>query len=331
MTTAQKNIKFEKSANWIVWLFFVRIRAQVNNIWNFVNLDVKMRPLHLIRSVESMYEETLKIDQFDVNDFELYKTKTIIYKTQLTKYNIQHEIFKRLIIYIQIIIFITAVVFIQKVKTHSWNLLRALKKRFVSFNEYRRLKIEIKYWDLCRGPNNQNIDKWLNSWQLIYFESKKLHVAEMQNNRSIKNFIFSLIKKNEAWTNAHVRLINEKKKNNKLYEIIKEFRIYNRLKLNLKLQFYSHETFSTNSHQSKNLSLVDIKFDLKKNHNSYKKQKSSLSCVCERRCGRATSPKSWGGEFQNRNNLSPAVLREFICFSPFVLIYRLMTNEHFSS
>ena len=238
-----------------------------------------MKSFHLIKSIESMYEKTLKIDHFDVNDFELYKTKTIIYKTQLTKYNIQHEIFKRFIIYIQIIIFITVAVFIQKMKIYSWNLLRVLKRRFVSFDEYRRLEIEVKYWNFCKGSNNQNIDKWLNSWQLIYFESKKFHVIEMQNNKSIKNFIFLLMKKNETWTNVHMQLINEEEKNSKLYKIIKKFRIYNRLKLNLKLQIHSHEVFSADFHQSKNSSFVDIKFDLKKNHSSYKKQKSSLSCV----------------------------------------------------
>ena len=78
-----------------------------------------MKSFHLIKSIESMYEETLKtIEHFDVNDFELYKTRTIIYKIQLTKYNIQHKVFKKFIIYIQNIIFIIAAVFIQKVKTH---------------------------------------------------------------------------------------------------------------------------------------------------------------------------------------------------------------------
>ena len=45
-----------------------------------------------------------------------------------------------------------------------------------------------------------------------------------------------------------MQLINEKEKNSKLYEIIKKFRIYNQLKLNLKLQIYSHKIFSTDSH-----------------------------------------------------------------------------------
>ena len=261
----------------------MRTRAQIDNIWELVNLDVKMRSSHLIKSIESMYEETLKtVEHFDVVDFELYKTRTVIYKAQLAKYNIQHEVFKKFIIYIQNIIFITAAVFIQEVETHSWNLLRILKRRLISFDEYRRLKIEVKYRELCKKSKNQNIDKWLNSWQLIYSKNKKFHVVEMQNNKSIKNFIFSLMKKNEAWTNVHVRLINEEEKNSKLYEIIKEFRIYNRLKLNLKLQIYSHEIFFADFHQSKNSSLVDIKSDLKRNRNNYKNQKFDSLCQCEK-------------------------------------------------
>lgn len=177
----------------------MKTRAQIKNIWNYVNFHIIMRSFHIIKFIESMYEELLKTTKnFNLKNFELYKTRTIIYKTQLMKYFIQHKTFKKFIIFIQNIIFIIVDIFIQEIKIHFWNLLRALKKRLISFDEFCKLKIEIKYQYFCRNPNNRKIDKWFDSWQLIYSKGEKFQITKMQGNKSIKDFIFSLMKKNEA-------------------------------------------------------------------------------------------------------------------------------------
>lgn len=181
MATNQKNIKLEKPADWTVWLLFIRTRAQIDNIWDLVDPDIEERPLYLTRPIEPTYEGPLETTKdFSITDFELYKARAVIYKAQLAKYTIQHEAFKGLITYIQSTISAAAAVFIQEVEAHPWNLLKALKRRLAPSDEYRRLEIEVKYRELCKGPGNQDIDKWLDSWQLTYSEGKELHVAEKQ-------------------------------------------------------------------------------------------------------------------------------------------------------
>ena len=158
MATNQKNIKLEKPADWTVWLSFVRTRAQIDNIWDLVNPDIEERPPHLTRPIEPTYEGPLDATtDFNITDFELYKARAVVYKAQLAKHTIQHEALKGLITYIQSTIFAATAIFIQEVEAHPWNLLGALKKRLASSDEYRRLEIEVKYRDLCRGPGNQDI------------------------------------------------------------------------------------------------------------------------------------------------------------------------------
>ena len=53
--------------------------------------------------------------------------------------------------------------------------------------------------------------------------SKALRVYEMTEER---DFIYSLMEKDEAWANAHLAVINQTIEDNTLFNLISEFRNY---------------------------------------------------------------------------------------------------------
>jgi hypothetical protein len=184
MIIATKQIKLKKFVDWITWLSFVKIRAQKNNIWELVDSNKNIRSFYLIKSIESMIMKSINAKKF-LRDYEIYKIRIIVYKTALTRYNDQKETFKNLIQFIQFIVFTSAAIFIQNVNAHSWDQLRALKQRLTSFDQIREIEIETKHNDLCKRSINQNVEKWLNAWQLNYVEIKKLKIFEFSKNRSM--------------------------------------------------------------------------------------------------------------------------------------------------
>lgn len=62
--------------------------------------------------------------------------------------------------------------------------------------------------------------------------------------RSIRDFIFALMNKDEGWASARLILINQATKKNYLFELIEDYRNYAMLKHAHKTHTHSHSTFS---------------------------------------------------------------------------------------
>lgn len=172
-----------------------------------------------------------------------------IHKTKLTRYETQREFFKQLLKHIQSTISTEAAIFIAEEEAHPYNLLRALKLRYAPTDQTKKMKIEAKYRELCRGPANQDVEKWLDAWQQTYTTGKALKVYEMTEERPIRDFIYSLMDKDEAWANAHIALIDKKVEDNSLFNLISEFRNHTRMKASRKLHHSTHSAFSATGHQ----------------------------------------------------------------------------------
>ena len=219
-----------------------------DKIWNLVNFDKKTKSNDLLKSKKSLYEKN-EIN-IDLQIYVVWKTKIEIHNKIMTKYEKQRETFKQLIKHIQSTISIDVVVLIANEFSHSYNLFRTLKLRFVSTDQNKKIQIKTKYHELCKKSKNQNLNKWLNVWRKTYIIDKTLNVYEMIKKQSIKNFIYNIINKNEIWTNAYLTFIDEKIKNDNLFHLIAKFKNHIRMKSNRKLHHSTHSTFLVSEQSS---------------------------------------------------------------------------------
>ena len=246
-----KQIRLQKPADWTVWLFFVRMIAEKNDIWKLIDPSFSEKPGNINKPVASEFDDSGKIN---LQAYEKYKAKQGIYKTRLNVYKKQNEAFKQLMKHIQSTICAEAAIFLADEKAHPYNLLKTLKLRYAPNDQAKKIQIETKYRTLSMSPGNQDVEKWLNEWQQTYVAGKALKVYEMTEKRPIRNFIYNLMNKDEAWTNAHFAVINATVTENSLFNLISKFRNHTRLKTSRKLKHSTHSTFSATNQSSENFS-----------------------------------------------------------------------------
>ena len=81
------------------------------------------------------------------------------HKLAQSKYEKQQFILNEIIKYIQTTISSENDIFIEKIKTHSYNLLITLRKKLASIDLTRKLTIEQQYRRICKKSRNQDVNK----------------------------------------------------------------------------------------------------------------------------------------------------------------------------
>ena len=235
-----------------------------------IDFDLFTRSANLLKPKKLVYENDN--NNIDFNVYTKWKAKMSLHRAVMTKYEKQRKVFKQLIKQIQSSIFTDVVVLIENEFSHSYDLLRTLKLRFASTDQNKKIKIKTQYRELCKKSKNQNLNKWLNAWKKTYITDKTLNVYEMIKKRSIRDFIYSIMKINKIWTNAHLALIDEEIKKDSLFNLITKFRNHTRMKSNKKLHQSNHSTFfvSTKSDQGR-----------KSENVSFQNKSQSQKCLCD--------------------------------------------------
>lgn len=82
-----------------------------------------------------------------------------LHRIVTVRYEKQREFFKQLIKQIQFTLSVNAAVFIANESSHFYNLLQTLKLRFAPSNQTKKIQIKIKYQELCKGSDNQDLKK----------------------------------------------------------------------------------------------------------------------------------------------------------------------------
>ena len=90
-----KQIKLQKPTDWTVWLSFIRMIAENDNVWDLINSELATRSFHLSKPIELAYDED--IEQIDLKQYNRWKTKMGLHKTVMIRYEKQKEIFKQII------------------------------------------------------------------------------------------------------------------------------------------------------------------------------------------------------------------------------------------
>ena len=243
-----KPMRLQKPADWSVWLSFIRMITMGDRIWDLVNPDLETKPQHLAEPIEPVF---VRGETLDLVAYNIYKADSEIHTKQLKKFQRQQDAFNGLVRHIQSTISAEAAVYLAEEKDpHPYKLLKRLKSRFAPTNTSRKIEIEAKHKELCRGPDNQNLDRWLDDWRLNYSVGKELDVAEFQKERPIRDFIYSVMGVDKAWGSAHVDEIEKTVTDDSLFKLIEKFRTYMKLMDSHKTYSGMHSAFSTDQDQS---------------------------------------------------------------------------------
>ena len=169
--STQKKIVLSKPEDWDSWISFVRNQAESHNVWNLIDPTLPVRPVDLARPLESLFELSNSVETFNPKAFEFYKAHRVVYKSRLARYNEQKTGFTAIITFIQETITVENAIFIQKIESHPYNLLVALKQRLAPSDRARSLYLEKRYEKLKKGPSDQDIETWINDWQRMYTDA----------------------------------------------------------------------------------------------------------------------------------------------------------------
>jgi hypothetical protein len=106
--------------------------------------------------------------------------------------------------------------------------LSILKKRLVSTNRIRRLKMIRKYKNLQKALKHQQLNQWLLNWEKIYAKTKRLNLSDVAKNRCAYDFLNSLRTMNLSFVSDKEMILNhemnQKKSSTFIRNILKEFR-----------------------------------------------------------------------------------------------------------
>ena len=219
-TIPQKRIMLTKSADWGAWLRYVEKKATYADIWDLVNPKLDTEPQALIKPTE--HERFDLNAEFDEKKYAKYKAQKDLFKSDNAEYKEQRKNFADLVDYIYSSISAENASYIEKSGTSAWQILRALKRRLAPSDDARRLAIEREYHQICKGPKNKDIHKWIDDWVRIYQKAKDYNVAEVSGNRPARDFLLSL--DSTYHTYSETSLVQEKHVEWTVDRIIEHFR-----------------------------------------------------------------------------------------------------------
>ncbi len=275
--TIVRKIVLIKSTDWDVWISFVRSRTENSEIWELVNSNLETKSIDLQRSINSSFNVSTRASEIDKDAYDLYKIQSHVYKTSLVEYEREKKVLSKLNSFIRKSLAIQNAMYIQKIDSHLWNVLRALKQRLAFTNTICSLEIERKYHQLCKRSERQEIEKWIENWQTTYADAKTYNVTEISETRSQRDFLLTVYSKESNFSNTELVKLNRNESED-LNTLIEDFRILIRLRAfrkekNSLIAFVTNRKLSDDDkNKNKDNSQNEISFD---------ERKSTRDCLCE--------------------------------------------------
>ena len=223
-------IVLKKPADWETWLSFVRIRAQINEIWDRINPELAVRPACLTKPAN---EPTFilprdEIADFDLPAYRLFKASYRSYKHDLRKYEKQQQAFLDIINFVQETIAFRHAELLVGEESHPWNILRALKKRLAPSDDDVSFEVQAAYHRLCQGPGI-DVELWVREWESTYLKAKRHGLAELTGTGPLMRFCSAIQSKEPIFAMAYEHKLDDGQTTDFL-DLLEKFRKFIRRK-----------------------------------------------------------------------------------------------------
>ena len=157
MIESKRKLKLNQLKDWDIWLSIIRVKIIDYQIWNLINSSTEEKSEKKSEFIKSNLN--IMSDDIFTEQHVRFKIAQSDYKRKLQEQKKQKKTMKKIISFIYDIINVFNLIYIQKMKIHSWNVLRALQARFTSSNAARNLKLIQQYFRLSRKSiSRQNVE-----------------------------------------------------------------------------------------------------------------------------------------------------------------------------
>lgn len=189
---SKKTVILSKASDWDKWLYLVQSRAKTTRIWDLVDPSKATKPTQLSEPQFPELAEPREGQAITPEAYEAYRSQSVRYRDLFTRFKRQEKALSDLTTYIQSSISIDNLSFIISTEPHPWNILRALQKRLTPTDQARLIELELQYRQLYKPPKLQGIEQWLKQWETFYTEATKHKLWEVEGQKPIRDFLFTL-------------------------------------------------------------------------------------------------------------------------------------------
>jgi len=192
--------------DWSEWIEIVKTKAKAGEIWEFVD------PSTVKTALPAFNEPTLPrpanvnpakttISNLDADEKEELQVLRQDYKQKSRRYEQQRAALGNLRIHIQETISRTYLPYTFNCETPH-DMLTALKQRAAPTDRARKMELVNQYRKMMKTPKDQSIEPWLQEWEKVYTECKKMKLPEVEEERPLFDFLTSISRISPEFTNA---------------------------------------------------------------------------------------------------------------------------------
>jgi hypothetical protein len=173
----------------------VNFMIKRSNIDEYVNLIKLVKSLESVKSIQFIFS-SIKIEITSFKNLIENKRRDLLmmrddFKKTMRTYRKKFEALKILNLHILITVDRFNLIYLMD-KTIVFAKLSALKKRLVSTNCIREMKIIRRYRDLQRVSKHQQLNHWLTKWETIFADATRLKLFDIQRHRALYDFLNAL-------------------------------------------------------------------------------------------------------------------------------------------
>ena len=261
--------------DWDEWIKIIKTKAKAAKIWEFMNPDTAKTDLPTLE--EPAFPKPTDVNAakttfatLSADEKEELQALRHEYKRQSKQYELQEAALGNLRIYIQESILRTYLTYTFDCEM-PYDMLVALKQQIASTNCAWKIELQNQYQKLIKPLRSQSIDFYLQEWEKIYTQCKKLKLPDVDENRPLFDFLNAISTISPGFTDYWLNDIQKQQDKGEelpdLYKIVELFR--NTRWLNDARENTSRGIFAA-TYQEKPL----------ENENSNAKTKKKHQCLC---------------------------------------------------
>lgn len=245
----KSSVILDKPSDWDEWLFLVKEKALINDIWQYTNPNLDVEPIQPIKPVRPT---PIDVDPQAITILDLTPDQRLTlqllrddYKSQEKDHVLLSKGIKELNSLICTTISRTNLTYILQDCDTPYRKLKALQRRLAPTDRARELELMQQYQDLKKAPRSQGIDKWLQQWEKIYADAVRLDLPDVQRDRPLYDFLQAVKSLDPSFSSANLTYIMRGKEVPTLFELVEQFRNARRINNASDKTAHSHSAFPT--------------------------------------------------------------------------------------
>ena len=206
-TVKVTSIILDTQADWDEWLSSIYAYAQARDIFHLIDLKKTVQPTHQPRPdmpvIKNEHGNVVEIENLLPDQREIYKLRYQQYKDRTAEVDKEKKALQEVIGYIRDTTTRRNLLHVDGLNT-PWSLLKALQKRLAPNDRARKVEVARQYQQLKKAPRIQQTDSWLNQWEYIYAQARKIGLPDVQDNRALFDFVAATKAIDPEWASPYM-------------------------------------------------------------------------------------------------------------------------------